>query len=274
MLIFSTPAMKSILSFSLFFLMCMQGVFAQNDKPWNGKQCAVVLTYDDCLNVHLDNVIPCLDSAALKGTFYVIGSSSVLSKRMDEWRKAAAEGHELGNHTLNHPCDGRGRSFVTAENDLSLFSVERAVNEIRITNTLLKAIDGKTERTFAFPCGDTKIGDVRFYEQLENEFAGARGVRSGLQQARSMSLNDIHCYMMNNSSAQDLITLVDQAMSSHALLVFLFHGVGGEHDINVSKEAHSQLIHYLRQNQKDIWVAPMVDVAKYVRAQKLSTSNE
>ena len=30
-------------------------------------------TYDDALNVHLDNVIPALDSLNLKGTFYLSG---------------------------------------------------------------------------------------------------------------------------------------------------------------------------------------------------------
>jgi peptidoglycan-N-acetylglucosamine deacetylase len=49
------------------------------------------------------------------------------------------------------------------------------------------------------------------------------------------------------------------------LLVFLFHGVGGEHNLNVSLDAHSQLIHYLKQHEDKIWVAPMVDVAKYIR---------
>jgi peptidoglycan-N-acetylglucosamine deacetylase len=124
---------------------------AQQIDQWNGKQCAVVLTYDDALNVHFDNVIPCLDSAGLKGTFYVIGESPVLANRMVEWRLAANQGHELGNHSLTHPCDGRleGRSWVTPENDLSTYSVARAVKEIRVTNTLLQAIDGKTERTFA-----------------------------------------------------------------------------------------------------------------------------
>ena len=46
-------------------------VFAQTGTTWHGKKCAVVLTYDDGLNVHLTNVIPALDSVGLKGTFYV-----------------------------------------------------------------------------------------------------------------------------------------------------------------------------------------------------------
>ena len=147
-------------------------------KVWNNKQCAVVLTYDDAIDADLDNVIPALDSLNLKGTFYIIGSSPVVNKRLDEWRLAAKHGHELGNHALFHPCDGSlpGRSFVTADNDLSKYTVSRAVSEIRVNNTLLKAIDGKDRRTFAYPCGDLKIGDVYFYKNILHTLFGVSNV--------------------------------------------------------------------------------------------------
>jgi peptidoglycan-N-acetylglucosamine deacetylase len=129
-------------------------VTAQN--VWNDKRAAVVLTYDDGIDGNLDIVVPALDSSGFKGTFYVIGNAPVISKRMEEWRKAAANGHELGNHTLFHPCNGgRGRGFITDETDLRKYTVDRAVKEIRLTNTLLTAIDGKKTRTFAYPCGET-----------------------------------------------------------------------------------------------------------------------
>ena len=240
---------------------------AQQNNLWNGKQCSVALTYDDALNVDLDNVIPALDSVGLKGTFYLIGESPVVSNRISEWRLAAKNGHELGNHTLNHPCDGslQGRSWVTPDVDLKNYSLTRAVNEIRVTNTLLQAIDGKTERTFAFPCGDTKIDGVSFYQSLENDFVGARGVQEGLQYLNEVDLNNIHCFGINGQSGDYMIDLVKKAMESHTLLVFLFHGVGGGHDINVSLDAHRQLIHFLKQHENDIWIAPLVDIAKYIR---------
>src|SRR5882724_4983276 len=96
----------TVLLFALSMLLS-QHADAQQANLWNGKKCTVVLTYDDALNVHLDNVLPSLDSARLKGTFYLIGSSPVVSDRMSEWRSAAKNGHELGNHSLTHPCDGR-----------------------------------------------------------------------------------------------------------------------------------------------------------------------
>jgi peptidoglycan/xylan/chitin deacetylase (PgdA/CDA1 family) len=241
---------------------------AQAPATWNNKQCAVVLTYDDAIDVDLDNVVPALDSAGLRGTFYLIGSSPVVARRLGEWRRAAARGHELGNHSLMHPCDGSlpGRSFVGPDNDLSKYTVNRAVSEIRATNTLLAAIDGKSKRTFAYPCGDRLLGGVDFYEQLKPDFVAARGVLPGLQTAAQVDLSNVRCYGINGQDGNYLIDLVKQAQQSHTLLVFLFHGVGGGHSLNVSLAAHRQLVRYLRAHQKDIWVAPMVEVAEKIKA--------
>ncbi|WP_069660248.1 polysaccharide deacetylase family protein [Arcticibacter eurypsychrophilus] len=262
--------MKNILILSLA-LVVNSYCYAQVEPiNWEGKKCAVVLTYDDALNVHLDKVIPMLDSYKLKGTFYLIGSSPVLAGRMNEWRAAAKEGHELGNHSLVHPCDGTlpGRGFVTKENDLTRYSVARAINEIRVTNTLLKAIDGKSERTFAYPCGDLTIGDTVFYNLLKNDFVAARGVIPGYPQIKGIDLSNVNAFGQNNSTAAQMIFQVEEAEKAGSLIVFLFHGVGGEHSLNVSLEEHRKLLVYLKKREKDIWVAPMLDVAKYIKKQQ------
>ena len=138
--------------------------FYSSAQSWNGKKSAVVLTYDDALNVHLDNAIPVLDSLQVKGTFYLSGYFPGCRERIADWRKASVNGHELGNHTLFHPCNGNlpGRQWVSAENNLENYSITRIRNEVRMTNVFLAAIDGKMKRTFAYPCGDMKIKDSSY----------------------------------------------------------------------------------------------------------------
>src|SRR5690349_20495553 len=142
---------KTILGF--FLTIGMTTAFAQGQNIWNNKKCAVALTYDDALDVDLDHAIPALDSIGLKATFYLSGYSGALSNRMDEWRSISKNGHELANHTLYHPCAGNrpGREFVTVDYDLNNYTFRRLADEIKMTNTVLKAIDGKTKRTFAYP---------------------------------------------------------------------------------------------------------------------------
>jgi sialate O-acetylesterase len=227
----------------------------------------VVLTYDDALNVHLDNAIPLLDSLGLTASFYLTGYAPGCRERLTDWKKAASTGHELGNHTLFHPCLGNqpGREWVKADYDMSKYSVQRMADEIRMTNVLLEAIDGKTKRTFAFTCGDLKIGDSSFINNMKNDFVAARAVRHEMHVIDQIDLYNVDCYAINGQSGQQMIELVKTAMRTNSLLVFLFHGVGGEHSLNVSLPAHRELLHYLKQQEKDIWIAPMIEVAEHVR---------
>ena len=106
--------MKKIILLFLMTLFFAFNLQAQTDATWKHKKCAVVLTYDDGLNVDLTNAIPALDSVGLKGTFYISDYFNGLNAQIFNWRKAAKEGQELANHTVWHPCEGGrpGREFV------------------------------------------------------------------------------------------------------------------------------------------------------------------
>jgi peptidoglycan/xylan/chitin deacetylase (PgdA/CDA1 family) len=232
------------------------------------KKATVVLTYDDALHVHLDHALPLLDSLGLKATFYVSGYTNALQTRLQQWRAAAQNGHELGNHTLFHPCTGGmpGREFVKKEYDLSTYSISRIEDEIKMTNTLLQALDRKTKRTFAYPCNDTKIGTEYYLKNLEPQFTGARAVYTETPELKNAQLYNLGSYLVNGQTGEELIAMVKKAVEKEGLLVFLFHGVGGEHSLNVSLDAHRQLLRYLKQHQDEIWIAPMTEVAEQIKA--------
>jgi len=250
----------------LAILICQLGAFAQTDTPWHHKKCAVVITYDDAYDQQLDNAIPVLDSLGLKATFYITAFSNSMQTRLNDWKKIAANGHELGNHTLFHPCNGgKGREWVNPDHDLSKYSVQRMIDETRMTNLFLRALDGKTKRTFAFTCGDMKIGDSSFINAMKDDFVAARAVRNQMHKINEIDLYNVDCYVVNGETGRQMIEWVKEALETNSLLVILFHGVNGGNALNVSLQAHSQLLHFLKQNEKDIWVAPMIDVAEYIK---------
>lgn len=261
-----------LLTFSVFTLTLK----AQNNRPWNGKKCAVVLTYDDALNVHVNNAIPALDSVGLKGTFYLSDYFSGLRQQLPKWKVAAAKGHELANHTMFHPCEGGrpGREFVKPDYDLNHYTVRRITDEMRSMNNLLHALDGKTKRTFAFPCSDTKIRDTAYIDYSRTEFIAARAVRSEMPTIDAVDLFNVPSYMISGQTGEEMIALVKQAVQKGGLLVFLFHGVGGEHGLNVSLPAHRQLLQYLKSVQKEVWIAPMLTVAEWVKAHQAKMSTQ
>jgi len=239
---------------------------AQLNQPWHGKKCAVVLTYDDAIDQHLDNAIPVLDSLGLKATFYVTAFSASMQARLNDWKKLASNGHELGNHTLFHPCiGGAGREWVSKQNDLRNFSVKRMENEVRMTNLFLQALDGKTKRTFAFTCGDMKIDDSLFINGMKNDFVAARAVRNEMHKINEIDLYNVDCYMVNGETGEQMIEWAKKAVETNSLLVILFHGVDGGNALNVSVPAHREFLQYLKQNQKNIWIAPMIEVAEFIK---------
>lgn len=241
---------------------------AQNSSKWKNKKCAVVLTYDDALNIHLDKVIPGLDSNGLKGTFYLIGSSDAFTKRIPDWRKAAANGHELGNHTLFHPCYGKrpGREWVKPDYDLNNYTLQRMTDEIKMNNALLEATDGKKKRTLACPCGDTKVQDSSYLYGLKDHFVGFRDGTPDANDVNHFGAVKVQWVTAYENTGDQLIAAVKQAMESNALLVFVFHGVGGEHSINVSAEAHRALLTFLKKQESQVWVAPFIEIAEYLKS--------
>jgi peptidoglycan-N-acetylglucosamine deacetylase len=252
--------------FGTFLLLSIPECFSQSVAAWHGKKCAVVLTYDDAIDQHLDNAIPVLDSLGLKATFYMTAFSESVQKRLPEWKKLSANGHELGNHTLYHPCNGgKGREWVKPEYDMTTYSLQRMTDEIRMTNLFLNALDGKTKRTFAFTCGDMKIGDSSFINGMKNDFVAARAVRNEMHKINEVHLYNIDCYMVNGETADQVTEWVKKAMETNSLLVILFHGVGGGNGLNVSLTAHRAFLQYLETNKKDIWIAPMLEVAEHVK---------
>ena len=257
-----------IMKKSLLFIALLLSLIShsQSNQPWRGKKCAVVITYDDAIDQHLDNAIPVLDSLGLKATFYLTAFSNSMQTRLNDWKNLATKGHELGNHTLYHPCiGGKGREWVKPEYDMNNYTVQRMIDETRMTNLFLHALDGKTKRTFAFTCGDMKIGDSSFINAMKNDFVAARAVRNEMHKINEVELYNVDCYMVNNHSFEQMKEWVDKAIQTNSLLVILFHGVGGGNALNVSLPAHRDILKYIKQHEKDIWVAPMLDVAEYVK---------
>jgi peptidoglycan-N-acetylglucosamine deacetylase len=253
--------------FVIVFFFLTFGATAQSGYPWQGKRCAVVLTYDDAIDQQLDNAVPVLDSLNLKATFYITAFSSSMQSRMNEWKQLAVRGHELGNHTLFHPClGGPGRTWVQPENDMRNYTVQRMVNETRMTNVFLQSLDSKTRRTFAYTCGDMKIGDSSFINGMKKDFVAARSVRNEMHKMNEIDLYNIDCFVVNGETGTQLIEWAKKAMESNSLLVILFHGVGGGNSLNVSPSAHREFLIFLKQNEKDIMIAPMIDMADYIRS--------
>lgn len=227
--------------------------------PWpGGRQLAVVLTYDDALSSHPDIAIPALDAAGLKGTFFLTGSALV-PDQIGRWRAAAAEGHELGNHTIRHACPQSNYPPARKLDTSEAYDVEMMLAEIRTMNTMLTAIDGKMQHGFATPCGQHLAGGVDYLPALRASGL-VRYTRSASWAPGKLDPMNVPCHWFDEkATGADMIATVEKAAGTGGLLVLGFHGVGGDY-LKVSAEAHAQLLAYLKDHADTIWVAPLSTV--------------
>jgi peptidoglycan/xylan/chitin deacetylase (PgdA/CDA1 family) len=235
----------------------------------NGAQAAVSLGYDDALDSQLDHVVPALNKRGLRASFYIPINGPTLPGRQNEWKAAAAAGHELGNHSLFHGCSakGPGREWVQPQRDLERQMPAQVQEQVIAANTWLQALDGKTKRTFTPPCLDMQAGGQDFAAALKPHFVAYRAAGPGMvTDTAALDPYAMPVYFVEGMSGEQLIALVEKAAAQHALVNLLFHGVGAEH-LSVTREAHDQLLDHLAKNKARFWTDSMVNIMENARKQ-------
>lgn len=225
---------------------------------------AVSLTYDDALVSQLDVALPALDAHGFKGTFFLTVAGPVVAARLADWRAAAARGHELGNHTLFHPCRKTAdRDWVAPHRDLDRMSVAALRDEVLAANAHLQAIDGRAARTFAAPCGDRMAGGESYLPTLRPLFVAMRmGTDAGA--GPGTDLHDLAAVDAAGLDGPALIEEVERAVRRGGPIVLVFHGVGGDH-LAVSAAAHAALLAHLAAHPARFRVLTLLDFARSAR---------
>ncbi len=252
----------------LLFLCFPVSVMAEPVTWPGGAKAAVNLAYDDALASQLEHVIPDLNRHGFRGSFYVPAAAPLLLERLEEWRAAAAQGHELGNHSLFHQCDKQrpGREWVAPHQDLSRIPVQAFAEQIELANDFLFLVDGETERTYTPPCGDVQVGDKDYLTPVKPLFLGAKAIGTGgvTPSMESLDRFGITVAVPTEVSGAELIAVVEEAARRGTMANFTFHGVGGDY-LSVSREAHTALLEHLAAHPERYWVDSFVNILRHLR---------
>jgi peptidoglycan/xylan/chitin deacetylase (PgdA/CDA1 family) len=232
-----------------------------------GKRAAISLTYDDAVPSQRGNAVRQLDAAGLAGTFFLTGTSRDLETHRSAWRNLVGSGHELASHTMHHPCDC-SHEWVPKGYAVQDYDLPRMRAELEQTIELLRGLGAPEPYSFAYPCGETRIGTPpKSYAPLVSElFAAARGVEARVADPVHDSLHLVPAHD-GAKSGRELIELVEEAEAAGGWLVFLFHGVGGDH-MAVTLDAHGALLEHLARRGDALWTERFARVAAHVRAER------
>lgn len=261
----------SFLTLCLVSLGCGGQVLPDNTPD---GRVIICLTYDDAIDSQLNVAIPQLDSLGLKATFFLnaikgstekfgMGEPNVLG-----WKKAAQNGHELGNHTLFHPCP----QAIGWQKELAIesYTLERLLKEIELTTQFLDALEGKSKlRTYAFPCNITEIGGQDYSIKLKDQKL-AKYARAGsfeqtiIYDFATLDVMKVPSWLVNQGTTLDqLINYAKEVKSKGKMGVYQFHGIGSPL-FSVSPTVHRQFLEYLHSNQADYWVTTFATAMEYV----------
>jgi peptidoglycan-N-acetylglucosamine deacetylase len=234
-----------------------------------GARAAVSLTYDDAVPSQRIAAGE-LQRLGLRGTFFLTGTAPDLRRERDAWRRVLAAGHELASHTMHHPCDCSHdwvpRGYATQDYDLS-----RMAAELDETLELLTALGAPAPYTFAYPCGETRIGKGKesYVDLVSERFLAARGVEPKVADPMRDPLSLVPA-CDGAKSPEELIAWVERAAAEGGWLVLLFHGVGGDH-LPVERAAHATLAEHLARNEGRIWTERFGTVAAHVQAARAAS---
>jgi peptidoglycan/xylan/chitin deacetylase (PgdA/CDA1 family) len=255
----------------------------------------VSLTFDDGLDCHLDFAMPALDRHGLKGTFYLPLGSEEFARRHADWRMAAQAGHELGNHSIFHPGVST-KSWVTEGIRIESYSLDRMSRELKAANTFLEALDGRKERTYAFPCSNPWIGGhgwprralawagldrtrlagwvdrfgldfgatrIDYTQEVAPLFVAARcgGIAADALPAVPPDRHRVRGVEGDGNSLAQLEAAVATAKTRGAWLVLVFHGIGGGHSLRCELGVFEELLARLKSD-------PGVEVVTFLEGAK------
>jgi len=259
----------AVLIFTIFISLFEGNVFAQTIDTvfkWpEGKKAAISLTFDDARFSQVDTGTALLDKYGVKATFFVVPSS--VEQRLDGWKKAVANGHEIGNHTMTHPCTG---NFLwSRKNALENYSINDIQNEITECNTRIKELLGVTAEVFAYPCGQKFVGrdtNTKSYVPLISKmFILGRGWRDeALVDPLFCDLSQVSGIEMDGKGFDEILPLIEEAKKNGQWLILAGHemGEGGVQTTQLSML--KQLIEYIQNPSNQIWIAPAGTVAEYI----------
>jgi peptidoglycan/xylan/chitin deacetylase (PgdA/CDA1 family) len=231
-----------------------------------GARAALSLSFDDARASQVDTGLAVVDSYGAKVTFFVVPSA--VEARLEGWRKAAAAGHEIANHSLRHPCSG---NFPWArEKALEEYTLDRMRSELVDTNRRLKELLGVSAETFAYPCGQTFVGrglETKSYVPLVAElFLAGRGWLAEVPHDPGFGdLAQVPGIEMDGKDFEQILPLLDQAREAGGWVVLGGHeiGEGGRQTTRVAMLR--KLLPYARDPANRLWLAPVGTVAKHVK---------
>ncbi|MBX3014908.1 MAG: polysaccharide deacetylase family protein [Caldilineaceae bacterium] len=239
-------------------------------SPWpSACQGAVSLTFDDGLASQLNLAIPMLDKYNLQATFYVNPRDNY-QEQLIPWRAAAATGHEVGNHTISHPCS-KNFAFISDNGrrgleEMSLADMEQEI--VEAGRRISAVIPAQTAVSYGYTCYQPFVGRganrQSYVPVVAKHCVAGRGRGERPNDPRYCDLWYLWSTPCERMTGAELVGLAEQAATQGRWTILTFHGINEGH-LSVAAGDLEELCSYLAHNRERLWTAPVATIAQRVQ---------
>jgi len=240
------------------------------DFSWpDGKKIAISLTFDDARLSQIDKGIPVLDKYNVKGTFYL--SPGNIEKKLEGWKKAILVGHEIGNHSLLHPCTG---NFSWSRHKaIENYTLRDMGKELDSASQLIKKILGVKPISFAYPCGQTYIGrSLQTYSYVPliaaRFITGRTWLDEGPNDPAFCDLAQLTGMELDGKSFKQVKSLIEAAKAKGSWLILAGHEMNESGSQTTYLSTLDSLCQYALNPENGIWIDNVKNIANYVREKR------
>lgn len=239
---------------------------------FNSKAAAFSLSFDDARPSQIESGVPALDQYGIKGTFYVYdGENRRIENNLDDWRAAAAAGHEIGNHSLRHPCSGNFR-WIGPERALENYTLDAIEDELIAANDLIFNLLGIKPVSYAYPCGLDFVGSGEqrrsYVPVVAKHFLTGRGYRNEYMNDPAVAdLAFLGAFGVDQISIDEMIRLIERAIAEQAWIIFAAHEMpASDADKGMTTGNIARLCEWIQANADRLWCAPVGEVAERIQS--------
>jgi len=239
-----------------------------------GKHGAISITFDDARFSQLDTGLPILDEYDAKATFYV--SIPSMEKRLDDWKKAAANGHEIGNHSLTHPCSGNF-SFAY-EKALENYTLNKMHYDLVEANIIIERLLDIKPVSFAYPCGQKFVGrgiNARSYIPVvaENFLTGRGWMDEWSNDPAFCDMAQLMGVELDGKDFEQVKQWIDKTKTNGGWLVFAGHEIGEGGRQTTLSPTLKAICEYAQDPANGVWLDTVQTVASYIVKQRTGSIN-
>jgi peptidoglycan/xylan/chitin deacetylase (PgdA/CDA1 family) len=234
-----------------------------------GKKMAISLSFDDARLSQPDKGIPLLDKYGVKATFYLVPSSML--QRLDGWKKAVSSGHDIGNHSLTHPCTGN--FDWSRDNALEDYTISAISKNFDSAGKIIKKELGVQPVSFAFPCGQKFIGrgtkTKSYIPVVASMFETGRGwLDEAPNEPSYCDMSQITGMELDGKSFDEVKKIIESAKSTGKWLVFAGHEMNDGGNQTSLLSTIEAICKYAQDPANEVWIDTVHNIASYIKQKR------